>query len=167
MSLQSGPPASGSGLRVRQARPLDARTLAEFNRAMARETEQRELDPARALRGVERLLHMPEAGFYLLAERSGLAQGSLMVTPEWSDWRDAWFWWIQSVYVIPTARKTGIYRALHDEVRRIARERGDVCGLRLYVEGENLAAQEVYRRLGMKQSVYRLYEEPWTPPSGA
>lgn len=134
---------------------------------MARETEQRELDPVRVQQGVRRLLSMPEAGFYLLAERAGHAQGCLMITPEWSDWRDAWFWWIQSVYVAPPARKTGIYRALHDEVRRMAHERRDVCGLRLYVEGQNLAAQEVYRRLGMKPSVYRIYEEPWAPGSGS
>ena len=82
-----------------------------------------------------------------------------MVTPEWSDWRNGFFWWVQSVYVRPDARRKGVYRALYAEVKRLAAGRDDVCGLRLYVERENRDARRVYERLGMTETAYRLYEE--------
>ncbi|MDF1702208.1 MAG: GNAT family N-acetyltransferase, partial [Planctomycetota bacterium] len=100
----------------------------------------------------------PAHGFYLVAERSGTTAGSLMITPEWSDWRGGFFWWIQSVYVAPDHRRTGVYRALYDQVQAYAQEADDVIGIRLYVERENEGAREVYRRLGMEETPYRLYE---------
>jgi GNAT superfamily N-acetyltransferase len=145
-------------LRIRPAGDHDVPTLVAFNRAMAAETETKALDPARLERGVRGLLARPEAGFYLVAEADGGVLGSLLVTPEWTDWRDGWFWWIQSVYVAPDARGQGVYRALHEEVARRARETGGVRGLRLYVERGNEVARRVYEHLGMSETAYRLYE---------
>ncbi len=144
---------------VRQATPTDIAALVAHNCAMAHETEGKELDPAVVECGVRGLLARPEHGFYLVAENRGAVVGSLMVTPAWSDWRDGFFWWVQSVYVAHEHRRTGIYRSLYDEVRTEARENENVCGLRLYVERENKAARDVYRRLGMDETSYRLYEE--------
>jgi GNAT superfamily N-acetyltransferase len=101
----------------------------------------------------------PGQAFYLVAERDGATVGSLMITTEWSDWRNADFWWIQSVYVRPGERRAGVYTALHRDVRRRARAAEDVCGLRLYVERDNAAAQAAYEELGMEAPPYRMYEE--------
>ncbi len=145
-------------LTVRAARPDDAAVLVDWNAAMALETEGRELDRERLRRGVAGLFEDPRRGRYIVAERGGEVVGSLLVTYEWSDWRDADFFWIQSVYVRADARRSGVYRALHDEVRNLARADG-ACGIRLYVERDNTGAQTVYERVGMRASDYRLYEE--------
>jgi len=146
-------------VRVRPARPDDAATLAGFNRAMARETEGRELDPGAVRAEVAAVIDDPGLGFYAVAEESGRVLGAMLVTSEWSDWRNARFWWLQSVYVVPEARRRGVYRALHGFVAARAREQGGVCGLRLYVEKDNRAAQRTYRATGMRESAYRLFEE--------
>lgn len=146
-------------IRVRPATALDADTLVTFNRAMAEESEDKGLDADVLRDGVNHLLAHPEDGFYLMAERDGAAAGSLMVTYEWSDWRDGRFWWIQSVYVLPEHRRRGVYRALHRQVRERARADGRSCGLRLYVERENAGAMATYRAMGMAETHYRLYEE--------
>lgn len=143
---------------VRAATPDDAATIAAFNLAMARETEDKGLDEAALLRGVGRALGDPVRGRYRVAELDGLVVGCLLVTREWSDWRDAWFWWIQSVYVAAAARRRGVYSALHEDVLAQARAAGDVCGVRLYVETENRAAQATYERLGMRRAHYHMYE---------
>lgn len=148
-----------TNLRVRAATPLDAATIAAFNLAMARETEDKGLDEAALARGVARALRDPQCGHYRVAERDGAIVGCLLVTREWSDWRDAWFWWIQSVYVAPSARRSGVYAALHDDVLIQARAAGDVCGLRLYVETENRSAQTTYERMGMQRAHYQMYEQ--------
>ena len=144
---------------VRDARPDDVDTLMGFQLAMAAETEDKGLDPARLQRGIDYLLTHPAEGFYLMADLEGIAAGSLMVTFEWSDWRNASFWWIQSVYVSPHFRQRGVYRRLHQFVRDRAREKGGVCGFRLYVERENADAQRVYEALGMSHTEYLMYEE--------
>ena len=148
-------------LTIRRATPADAEGIAVFNEAMARETEGKTLDPATIRSGVRELLARPDLGFYLVAEEGGAFVGQLMITFEWSDWRSGLFWWIQSVYVPPEHRGRGVYRALHARVREMAREAGGVCGLRLYVEKENASAMETYRRLGMHETYYRLFEETW------
>ncbi|HKX46089.1 MAG TPA: GNAT family N-acetyltransferase, partial [Planctomycetota bacterium] len=125
--------------------------------AMARETEDKSLDPAVLERGVRRALADPAKGRYLVAEQDGRAVGGLLLTLEWSDWRDGWFWWIQSVYVEPEARGAGAYRALHEHVLAEARRDPDVRGVRLYVEVENTRARAVYERLGMAELAYRVY----------
>jgi len=145
-------------IKIRKATPRDVDTLAYFNTAIAWETESKRLDPDTITRGVENLLRRPELGFYLLAELEGQIAGALMITSEWSDWRNGLFWWIQSVYVRAEYRRQGVFRHLYEEVERQARKDKDVCGLRLYVEHNNHTAQRTYRSLGMEETNYRLYE---------
>ena len=97
-------------------------------------------------------------GFYIVAESGGAMVGQLMITYEWSDWRNGTFWWIQSVYVRPEDRGRGVFRLLYDAALRMARASGGSCGLRLYVEGDNARAQQVYERMGMRATSYRLFE---------
>jgi GNAT superfamily N-acetyltransferase len=122
---------------------------------LARESEGKQLDAATTARAV---LEDPSKGFYLVAERGGVAVGQLMITFEWSDWRNATFWWIQSVYVDPSARRTGVFRALYDSILSRAKSRGDVCAIRLYVESANNTAYEAYEALGMRRAPYEIYE---------
>ena len=144
---------------IRGGRPEDAEVIAGFNRAMAEETEAKKLDLGISVSGVRALLERPQNGRYLVAEQGDEIVGSLMVTTEWSDWRNGFFWWVQSVYVRPEFRRQGVYRALYTEVRIHAKAQPDVCGIRLYVENENDSAQKTYEALGMKKTGYRLYEE--------
>lgn len=146
-------------LTLRPGEWRDAETIAGFNCAMALETEGRGLQPERALAGAQRLLRDPALGFYLVAERGGAVVGSLMVTYEWSDWRNGHFWWIQSVYVEPHARRRGVFRALYGQVQEMVRRDPAVCGLRLYVETSNERAQATYAALGMARTHYLVYEQ--------
>lgn len=143
---------------VRPAELRDAPRLVAGNIAMALETEGRELDPARVGPGVDAVLRDSAKGRYFIAEIAGAVVGQLLVTTEWSDWRNGTFWWIQSVYVWPDFRGRGVYKALHDWIETRARADPTVCGLRLYVEGANARAQAVYARHGMHRTDYRLYE---------
>lgn len=143
---------------VRPATSFDSKTIAEFNSLMAKETENRELDPTRLLAGVDGLFHTPSRGLYYVAELDGTVVGQLMLTYEWSDWRNGTFWWIQSVYVKHEARGTGVFKALYQHVMNLAKSRSDVCGVRLYVEHDNIAAKNTYERLGMKKTPYEMYE---------
>ena len=147
-----------SKLRVRRATQQDLDIVVEFNAAMARETEGRTLDLGRLRKGVAPVLSADDKGFYLVAELAGQVVGQLLITTEWSDWRNAYFWWIQSVYVAPGSRRRGVYRRLHDHVLAEARDRGNVCGLRLYVDKENSVAQRVYASLGMGRARYDMFE---------
>ena len=144
---------------VRYATINDAKTLADFNRKMAKETEDITLPPATILRGVTAVLQEPTRGFYVVAESDGTLLASLMVTTEWSDWRDGEMWWIQSVYVAREWRRRGLYRRLYTEVKRLANEAKNVRGFRLYVERENTIAQATYTALGMHETRYKIFEE--------
>lgn len=145
---------------IRLATDDDVSTLTRFNIAMARETEGKGLDADTVRAGVQALLDHPARGFYLVAEQDGVIIGSLMITTEWSDWRDGDFWWVQSVYVRPEARRQGVYSALYDRVKtRAAEAHPSVCGIRLYVEQTNAAARQAYLALGMAETGYRIYEE--------
>jgi len=145
-------------LQIRTAKVSDAETIARYNRAMAAETESIQLDGDRLLAGVRAVFEDASRGFYLVGESGGRVVGQLMVTYEWSDWRNGVFWWIQSVYVEPEFRGTGVFRQLYDHALALARAGSSVCGIRLYVEGENHRAQRVYERVGMDRTSYRLYE---------
>ncbi len=145
-------------IEVRRAGLSDLDTLVSFNAAMAFETEDKGLDEEKLRSGVLAALNNETLGFYLLAEIDGRTTGQLMITTEWSDWRNAYFWWIQSVYVAPEFRRRGVYRALDRQVREDAQAAGDVCGIRLYVERTNHRAQQVYVNLGMSRSHYDMYE---------
>ena len=144
---------------IRTGEDRDAEALVRFNIAMAYETEQTELQFETVLSGVKSLLNHPGHGFYVVAEIDGVAAGSLMVTTEWSDWRDGLFWWIQSVYVTPEYRRRGIYKQLYEYIKSMAAEQGNVCGFRLYVERDNTVAQNTYASLGMEETYYKMYEE--------
>lgn len=144
---------------IRRASGEDAQALIEFSCAMALETEKKELLPEVIGAGVNSLLREPGAGFYVVAEADGQVIGALMLTKEWSDWRNGSFWWIQSVYVRPEHRRRGVYTRLYRHVRELAANDPQVCGFRLYVERENAAAQSAYRKLGMEETHYRVFEE--------
>ncbi len=146
-----------SDTRIRPATIDDVPALVAWNQAMAAETEGKQLADATLAAGVRAVLDDPRRGFYLLAERDGRAVGSLLVTYEWSDWRNGDFWWIQSVYVLPEARRSGIFRGLYAEVAERARA-ADAVGLRLYVERDNARAQETYAQLGMQRCAYWMFE---------
>ena len=147
----------GVSITVRKATAADRDTIVGHNIAMAHETEGVELEPDTVMRGVEELLNRPERGFYLLAEVGGSPAGQAMVTYEWSDWRCADFWWLQSVYVRPESRGKGVFTALLSELAKGAKESG-ACGLRLYVLEENRGARTTYEHLGMAPSRYVMYE---------
>jgi GNAT superfamily N-acetyltransferase len=148
-------------IRIRQARDDDLEGIVESNIALARESEDKVLQRATVMAGVRAGLEDPGRSVYFLAEFRGEVVGQTMVTTEWSDWRNGWFWWIQSVYVHPAHRGRGVFRALYRHIRSLARSRGDVCGLRLYVESQNTPAISTYVHLGMKASGHLLYEEDW------
>ena len=146
-------------LLIRDASSTDLPAIVAWNAAMAWETEQKTLDGPTLERGVAGVFAQSGRGFYLVAERDGEAVGSLLVTYEWSDWRCGDFWWIQSVYVTPEARRSGVFRALYAAVHERARA-AQAVGLRLYVETENRRAQDTYADLGMKRCHYWMYETP-------
>ncbi len=149
----------GHNIEIRTGQPGDERALVEFNIAMARETENKSLSPVMVSAGVRNLLKNPQHGFYVVAHTGEAVAGTLMVTTEWSDWRNGEFWWIQSVYVRPEFRRRGIYRALYEFVKTRAVESGRVCGFRLYVERDNVIAQQTYRKMGMEEMRYKILEE--------
>ena len=148
---------------VRAAVMTDINVLIEFNAAMALETEHKVLDPAVLSAGVAAVIAEPKRGFYLVAEHERAVVGCLMITYEWSDWRNGDWWWFQSVYVRPDYRRRGVFRKLYEEVERLAQARPDVVGLRLYVERDNAHAQRTYESLGMSESAYRLYAKAYNP----
>ncbi|MGK7886794.1 MAG: GNAT family N-acetyltransferase [Crocosphaera sp.] len=146
-------------INVRLAQLSDAEDIASFNRVMAKETEGKILLPDIVLAGVNTLLSNPSQGFYIVAEMDFQVVGCLMITKEWSDWRNGVFWWIQSVFVKQEYRRRGIYRRMYQFIKQLANEKDDVCGFRLYVEQNNTIAQETYKELGMTQLPYLMFEE--------
>jgi len=144
---------------IRKAVPKDAVELAAFNISMARETENIELVPELITAGVKELIYNPRMGFYVVIELDNRIQAALMISTEWSDWRNGTFWWIQSVYVQPDYRRQGLYSVLYEHVKELAEQESSVCGLRLYVERGNNVAQQTYQALGMVQTEYQIYEE--------
>ena len=147
-------------LTIRAAVADDRDRIVLFNQAMARETEGRELDRKTLTRGVEALLKDPTRGRYFVAAKGEEIVGQVMITTEWSDWRNGQVWWLQSVYVSKRYRREGVYRRLHEHVREAATEE-KVIGIRLYVERDNVPAQQTYEALGMVASQYLMFEEMW------
>ena len=145
-------------IRVRPATIDDVSLMARWAEAMAFETENKHLDNHTVTRGLEAGVADPARARYFMAEVGGEPVGTLMLTFEWSDWRNAWWWWIQSVYVAPEHRRRGVYRALYGYALTLAKAEDGVCGLRLYVERHNVQAIRTYEFLGMKESGYRFYE---------
>jgi GNAT superfamily N-acetyltransferase len=143
---------------VRPATPADAPVIARFNRLLAAESEGLDLDPATVAAGVAAVLADPVKGAYFIAEIAGEPVGQLMLTVEWSDWRNGPVYWIQSVYVVAERRNSGVFRALWDRGVATARAAG-ARAIRLYVEEANAAAQEAYLRVGMHRSGYLVFEK--------
>lgn len=139
---------------IRNALPGDAATIAAFNNGIAVETEDRSLDPAVINPGVADILGDTSKGRYWVAEHDGVIVGQIMVTYEWSDWRNGTMWWIQSVYVHPDHRRHGVFSSLYRHVESLAKQSPGVCGLRLYVEEQNTRAQATYESLGMVKPGY-------------
>lgn len=148
-----------NNLLVRKAGFDDLETIVQFNINMALETESKYLNKGIVSEGVKSLLRDTQKGFYLVAQHEAEILGSLMITTEWSDWRNGDFWWIQSVYVLEKARRQGIYSQLYEKVKELALASGEVCGIRLYVENNNEIAQKTYDKLGMVDSHYKVLEE--------
>ncbi len=145
-------------VRIRPGRIEDLDFLRDGNLALAAETEDLMLCAQTVRRGVQALFDDPSRGVYWIAEHEGTACGQLMLTYEWSDWRCAAQWWIQSVYVWPAQRRVGVFKALYEHVQRQALEDEGCAGIRLYVETENLRAQKTYEAMGMQASHYAMYE---------
>jgi ribosomal protein S18 acetylase RimI-like enzyme len=144
---------------IRQAAPADAPIIVEYNRRLAEETEGKALDLAVLAAGVAAALADPaRKGPYFLAVDGVNVLGQLQLTYEWSDWRNGWFWWFQSVYIRSEDRRRGVFRSLYQHVADLARRDPEVIGLRLYVERENHAAQRTYRELGMEELAYLMLE---------
>ena len=142
---------------VRPAHEADLTTLVRFNAALALESEGQTLDVMRLRKGVESVLGDADKGRYFIAEEHGRSVGQVMITLEWSDWRNAYFWWLQGVYVMERARGRGVFRAIYSHLEMLAKSEG-ACGLRLYVARANTNAQATYRKLGMMDSGYLVFE---------
>ena len=145
-------------IKIRSATPGDVDTLVAFQMAMASETEGQTLDRGVLRDGIASMFSSEEKGFYLVAQADGQVVGGLGITYEWSDWRNSAFWWVQNVYVDSRWRRKGVYTAMHSRVLEMARSRGDVCGIRLYVERTNHVAKKTYEYLGMAPSHYDMFE---------
>jgi ribosomal protein S18 acetylase RimI-like enzyme len=147
---------------IRDAASADAAIIADFNASLAFESEGMRLDPELVGPGVKALLRDPSKGRYWMAEAAGRIVGQIMVTYEWSDWRNGMIWWIQSVYVHGDYRRSGVFSALYRHVESLARQDAQVCGIRLYVEHENARAQRTYESLGMNMTDYRVMQSMFT-----
>jgi GNAT superfamily N-acetyltransferase len=142
---------------IRKAKQSDAPFIADFQIKMAWETEQMALDPNTVMKGVKAVFEDPSRGQYYVADTTGRVIASLLITYEWSDWRNCNVWWFQSVYVIPEFRRQGIFRKMFMHIRNMAEEQG-IAGLRLYVETKNDTARKTYEALGMNSEHYFFYE---------
>jgi ribosomal protein S18 acetylase RimI-like enzyme len=149
----------GDDFAIRMSVPEDVETLAQFNAAMAWETEEKNLDLPTVTQGVRGVFTDADHGFYVVATSNGDVVGSLLVTYEWSDWRCGRYWWVQSVYVRPEFRQRGVFRGLYLFVKAKAQEEPGVRGLRLYVRKANRNAQQCYSRMGLEEMPYKMYEE--------
>ncbi len=149
---------------VRDATAADIDFILRANAGLAQESESVELDLELLRPGVAAVLADRSLGRYFIAEQDGRAIGQMMLTYEWSDWRNGMFWWIQSVYVEADCRGRGVFSALVRLVERLARESGGVCGLRLYVDRTNRAAQQIYAHLGLHASNYEVMEAVFRGP---
>ena len=147
-----------ANLNIRRATLDDLEALVAFQGNMAMETEGRALDVDTVRQGIKGVWEEPQRGFYLVAEADQQVVGGLLITYEWSDWRNANFWWVQSVYVDLGWRRRGVYSAMHRYVHQLATSRDDVCGIRLYVDHQNHVAQQTYASLGMARARYHMYE---------
>ena len=99
-------------LSIRRAVAADLPIIVDFNCRLALESEHKTLDRAVLTPGVAAALTDEAKARYFVAEDEGRVVGQTMLTLEWSDWRNGWIWWIQSVYVHPDARRRGLHLPL-------------------------------------------------------
>lgn len=142
---------------VRNAKLSDANSIIDFQLKMARETEKLALDPDTVTKGVNAVLNDTAKGQYYVAETGDIVIASLLITFEWSDWRNCNVWWLQSVFVMPEFRRKGVFSKMYIHIRNLAEEQG-IAGLRLYVETRNTNARRTYETLGMSSEHYSFYE---------
>jgi ribosomal protein S18 acetylase RimI-like enzyme len=147
-----------SSVSIRMATAPDAELLAAWAQTMAMETEEKQLNAETVLKGVQAGIADAKRARYFIAMSGDMPVGTLMLTTEWSDWRNGDWWWIQSVYVHPDFRRQGVFQSLYGHVKQMAEQSPGVCGLRLYVEHENKNAQRTYEMLGMQDAGYRMME---------
>lgn len=143
---------------VSRGEVCDIDSIVQFQADMAMESEGCVLNKEKVTKGVTAAMLDDSKGIYWVAKYEGRIIGSLMITREWSDWNNEWYWWIQSVYVTPEYRKRGVYKAMYQKVKDAAKE-NNVSQVRLYVDKTNLSAQKVYENLGMRESHYLMFEE--------
>lgn len=143
---------------VSRGEVCDIDTIVQFQADMAMESEGCVLDKVKVTKGVSAAMLDDSKGIYWVAKIEGRTIGSLMLTREWSDWNNEWYWWIQSVYVIPEFRRQGVYKAMYLKVKDTAKD-NNISQIRLYVDKTNHSAQSVYQRLGMHESHYLMFEE--------
>lgn len=156
-----------SDFHIRLAEPRDLESLVTYNMALASETEDRQLERSLLQSGVESILADSTKGFYVVMEHrpTGEMIGQLLITFEWSDWRNAVFWWLQSVYVHKDWRRKGVFKTLYDYVLAEGKRRGNVAGIRLYVEQDNAVAQQVYTQAGLSAVPYKVFETDFILPT--
>lgn len=142
---------------VRKAVPADSAAIIEFQVKMASETENLYLPVDIVTKGVNAVFSDPAKGQYYVADSDGKVVASLLITYEWSDWRNSNVWWFQSVYVIPEFRRQGVFRLMYSFIRQLGEDQ-DIAGLRLYVETRNDRARKTYEALGMSSEHYSFYE---------
>jgi len=142
---------------IRKANPSDAAAIIDFQLKMAWETEKLSLNKETVTKGVNAVFRDDSRGRYFVAEAEGKQIASLLITYEWSDWRNCNVWWFQSVYVIPEYRRKGVFREMYSFIKGLAEE-NNIAGLRLYVETRNSAARKTYESLGMSSEHYSFYE---------
>jgi GNAT superfamily N-acetyltransferase len=152
---------TAADFRIRDALLADRAVIAEFNARLALETENKVLDPAVLAQGVHTALTAPDRLRYWVAETAERVIAMAAMNREWSDWRNGWLWWLQSVYVHPDFRGRGVFRAIYAHIRAAALAEPDTIGLRLYVESRNIPAQKTYRAIGMRAGGYEVYEDLW------
>ena len=146
-------------MKVSKAQKSDIPEIINFNINMAMETENKKLDEQTVTQGVRKVFSSPSLGYYIIVKNTSGILGCLMITYEWSDWRNGLFWWIQSVYVKKEYRRKGVFRKMYNFIHEKAISDKKCTGIRLYVENNNSIAQKVYTNLGMSKTYYKLFEE--------
>ena len=149
-------------IQIREGYHEDVATIARFQLAMAKETEKINLNHTVVSQGVKAVMADPGKGKYFVATDEGKVIASLMITFEWSDWRNASVYWIQSVYVTPDYRRQAVYKKMYNHIQKLIEQDPNISGIRLYVDYKNLSAQKVYEKLGMDGTHYQLFE--WMKP---
>jgi ribosomal protein S18 acetylase RimI-like enzyme len=145
-------------IEIRKGKLSDSENIVELQLRMAQETEGLQLDRNVVSKGVRGVFQEPARGAYWIAEEKGKVLGVLLVTPEWSDWRNATVLWIHSLYVIPEARGQEVFKKLYLNLEKQVQQSPELAGIRLYVDKQNKSAQKVYEKLGMNKHHYELYE---------